>query len=232
MMSKAVSVIILAASAGKYVLAAIAAVLAGLAVLLYATSSDLVKLKLFKFDAYSSLFNGSWSYAKAKKRARLAMKREGKRMRTDFVPSVRQYQGDIAIGALVITISLTLFLIIMLFSQPSQATIFATSTVKYIVAAIVAVLVGLAVLLFAASSDMVKLKLFKFDAYSSLFRGSWSYAKAKKRARLAMKREGKRLSDVSREKMPETARRINRDIAIGALVIAVVLLVLLIIGVV
>ena len=117
-------------------------------------------------------------------------------------------------------------------SQTVLGIILATSVGKYIIAAVVAVLVGLAVLLYAASSNMVKLRLFKFDAYSSLFSGGWSYAKAKKRARLAMKREGKRLGEVSREKMPETARRINRDIAIGALAIAVVLVVLLILGVV
>lgn len=117
-------------------------------------------------------------------------------------------------------------------SQPSEGIIFATSTGEYVVAAIVAVLVGVAVLLFAASSDMVKLRLFKFDAYSSLFDGSWNYAKAKKRARMAMKREGKKLGEVTREKMPESARRINRDIAIGALAIAVMLVVLLILGVV
>lgn len=116
--------------------------------------------------------------------------------------------------------------------QSSLMVLVGASVGKYIVAAIVAILVGLAVLLYASSSDLVKLKLFKFDAYSSLFSGGWSYAKAKKRARLAVKREGKRLSETTREKMPETARRINRDIAIGALAIAIVLVVLLILGVV
>lgn len=103
---------------------------------------------------------------------------------------------------------------------------------RYVVAAIVAALVGLAVLLYASSSDLVKLKLFKFDAYSSLFSGGWSYAKAKKRARLAMRKGGKKLSETTRERMPEMARRVNRDIAIGALAIAIVLVVLLILGVV
>jgi len=108
----------------------------------------------------------------------------------------------------------------------------AASVGRYIVAAIVAVLVGLAVLLYASSSGLVKLKLFKVDAYSSLFSGGWSYAKAKKRARLAVKRGGEKLSETTREKMPEVARRFNRDIAIGALAIAIVLVVLLILGVV
>jgi hypothetical protein len=117
-------------------------------------------------------------------------------------------------------------------SQSLLMVLEAASVGKYIVAAIVAILVGFAVLLYASSSDLVKLKFFKFDAYSSLFSGGWSYAKAKKRARLAMKREGKRLSETSREKMPETAQHINRDIAVGALAIAIVLVVLLILGVV
>jgi hypothetical protein len=114
--------------------------------------------------------------------------------------------------------------------------------------------VGIAVLLFAASSDLIDMKLFKFDPHSQrypkearveywytrvakrfesfLLGGGWSYAKAKKRARMAMKKGGKKLGDTTREKMPSAARRFNRDIAIGALAIAVVLVVLLVLGVV
>jgi len=132
--------------------------------------------------------------------------------------------------------------------------IVAASAGKYVVAAIVAVLVGIAVLLFAASSDLIDMKLFKFDPHSQkypeeakveywyakaakrfesfLMGGGWSYAKAKKRARMAVKKGGKKLEDTTREKMPSAARRFNRDIAIGALAIAIVLVVLLVLGVV
>lgn len=116
--------------------------------------------------------------------------------------------------------------------QSLMMIIVGASVGRYIVAAFVAILVGIAVLLFAASSDLIDMKLFKFDAYSKLFSGGWSYAKAKKRARVAMKKGGKKLSETTREKMPAAARSFNRDIAIGALAIAVVLVVLLVLGVV
>lgn len=115
-----------------------------------------------------------------------------------------------------------------MFLQVEQVFIVEASVARDMFAAIVAALVGLSVLMYAAASDLFDLKLFKFDPYSSLFSGGWSYAKAKKRARITLKREGRRLRKVSRERMPEAVRRLNRDIALGALAIAIALVALLI----
>jgi len=114
----------------------------------------------------------------------------------------------------------------------------------------VAAAAGIAVLLYAASSDLFDLKLFKFDPmafrlpkqtrveywYTRAARrfeaflagGGWSYAKAKKRARLAFSREGRRLRQEARRLLPEAVRRLNRDIALGVLAIAITLVALLI----
>jgi hypothetical protein len=114
----------------------------------------------------------------------------------------------------------------------------------------VAAAAGIAVLLYAASSDLFDLKLFKFDPmafrlpkqtrveywYTRAARrfeaflagGGWSYAKAKKRARLAFSREGRRLRREARRLLPEAVHRLNRDIALGVLAIAITLVALLI----
>ncbi|MFW6113978.1 MAG: hypothetical protein ACOC78_03545 [Actinomycetota bacterium] len=121
-------------------------------------------------------------------------------------------------------------------------------------AAIVAALVGIAVIFYAAASDLFELKFFKFDPYSFslpketrveywytraarwfesfLFGGGWSYAKAKKRARITFKREGRRLRKESRKRLPAAARRLNRDLALGALAIAIALVALLVMSLV
>ncbi len=117
-------------------------------------------------------------------------------------------------------------------------------------AAFVAALAGVAVLLYAAASDLFQLKTFKFDPFSLryprearieywyvraarrfqafLAGGGWSYAKFKKRAKVSFKRDWRRLRRETRRMLPEAARRLNRDIALGALAIAVALVALLI----
>lgn len=121
-------------------------------------------------------------------------------------------------------------------------------------AVVVAALGGISVIFYAAASDLFELKLFKFDPYalrlpkrtrveywytrlakwfeSFLLGGGWSYAKAKKRAKVVFKREGRRLRSETRRMLPEAARRLNRDIALGALAIAIALLALLIVSLV
>ncbi|MBC7252416.1 MAG: hypothetical protein H5T72_00400 [Actinobacteria bacterium] len=119
-----------------------------------------------------------------------------------------------------------------------------------IFAAFIAALAGVAVLLYAAASDLFDLKFFKFDPFSLryprearieywyvraarrfqafLAGGGWSYAKLKKRAKVAFKRDWRRFRREARRMLPEAARRLNRDIALGALAIAVALVALLI----
>lgn len=121
---------------------------------------------------------------------------------------------------------------------------------KDIFAVLVAVLAGFAVLLYAAASNLFDLKFLKFDPMgfklpkqtrveywyvraarkfeSSLTGGGWSYAKLKKRAKLAFTKEGRRLRSETRKLLPEPVRRLNRDIALGVLAIAVTLVALLI----
>ncbi|MDY6795280.1 MAG: hypothetical protein SWK76_08380 [Actinomycetota bacterium] len=121
-------------------------------------------------------------------------------------------------------------------------------------AAVVAAMVGVGVIFYAAASDLFELKFFKFDPYSFslpketrieywytraarrfesfLLGGGWSYAKAKKRARMTFKKEGRRLRRESRKRLPEAARRLNRDLALGALAIAIALVALLIMSLV
>ncbi len=121
-----------------------------------------------------------------------------------------------------------------------------------LLAVLVAVLGGVAVIIYAAASELFELKFFKFDPFSlrlpketrveywytrgarkfwdALFSGSWSYAKLKKRAQVTMKLRGREFRKEARRRMPEQVRRLNRDIAIGALVIALVLVVLLLLN--
>ncbi|MDI7252391.1 MAG: hypothetical protein QME89_07505, partial [Actinomycetota bacterium] len=66
----------------------------------------------------------------------------------------------------------------------------------------------------------------RFQAF--LASGGWSYAKFKKRAKVAFKRDWRRFRRETRRMLPEAARRLNRDIALGALAIAVALVALLI----
>lgn len=119
-------------------------------------------------------------------------------------------------------------------------------------AVLVAVAGGLAVIVYAAASDLFQLKLFKFDPFSirlpkesrveywytqgakkfweALFSGGWSYAKLKKRARLAVRLRGREFRKEARRRMPEQWSRLNRDIAVGTMVIALVLVFLLILN--
>lgn len=117
-------------------------------------------------------------------------------------------------------------------------------------AALVAALAGIAVIFYAAASDLFELKIFKFDPFALrlpkqtrieywytraarwleafLAGGGWRYAKAKKRAKVSIKRDWRRFRSEARRLMPEAARRLNRDIALGALAIAIALVALLI----
>ncbi len=117
-------------------------------------------------------------------------------------------------------------------------------------AVLAAAAAGIAVLFYAAASDLFELKLFKFDPYSIklpkevrveywytraarwfeafLTGGGWRYAKAKKQAKVRIKGDWRRLRRETRRMLPEAARRLNRDIALGALAIAIVLVALLI----
>lgn len=119
-----------------------------------------------------------------------------------------------------------------------------------LLAAFIAALAGLAVICYAAASDLFRLKIFKFDPFALkyprearieywytraarrfeafLARGGWNYAKAKKQAKVAIKRDWRKLRREARRLMPEAAQRLNRDIALGALAIAVALVALLI----
>ena len=121
---------------------------------------------------------------------------------------------------------------------------------KDVFAAFMAGLAGFAVIIYAASSDLFDLKIFKFDPFvfklpretrvefwytraarkfeSILTGGGWNYAKAKKRARVVFKREGRRLRRETRKMLPEAVRRLNRDIALGTLAIAIILVALFI----
>jgi hypothetical protein len=121
---------------------------------------------------------------------------------------------------------------------------------KDVFAAFMAGLAGLAVILYAASSDLFDLKIFKFDPFaiklpretrieywytraakkfeSVLTGGGWSYAKVRKRVKVTFKREERRLRSETRRMLPEAVRRLNRDIALGALAIAITLVALLI----
>ena len=123
---------------------------------------------------------------------------------------------------------------------------------KDLLAVMVAALGGMAVIAYAAASELFELKLFKFDPFSlripketrveywytrgarkfweALFSGGWSYAKFKKRARVAVKLRGREFRREARRRMPEQVRRLNRDIAIGTLVIALVLVALLVLN--
>lgn len=144
-------------------------------------------------------------------------------------------------------------------------------------AILLAALAGIAVLFYAAASDLFELKLFKFDPYSFklprgvkveywytrtarkvwswlsikppketrvdywytravrrfesfLADGGWRYAKAKKQAKVRVKRDWRSMRKQTRALLPEAARRLNRDIALGALAIAIVLVVLLVVS--
>jgi len=119
-------------------------------------------------------------------------------------------------------------------------------------AILVAALAGVAVLVYAAASGLFELKLFKFDPYSLklpreskveywytraaksfesfLASGGWSYAKAKKQARVRMKRDWRNMRKQTRVVLPEAVKKLNRDIALGALAIAIVLVALIVVS--
>jgi hypothetical protein len=119
-------------------------------------------------------------------------------------------------------------------------------------AVLVAALAGIAVLLYAAAADLFELKFFKFDPYSLKFpkearveywytraakrlesflaSGGWSYAKAKKQARVRVKRDWRSMRKQTRTILPEAVKKLNRDIALGALAIAIVLVALIIVS--
>jgi hypothetical protein len=142
-------------------------------------------------------------------------------------------------------------------------------------AVLMAALAGIAVLLYAAASNLFELKLFKFDPHairlprearveywytraarrfwswlsmkppketrvdywytrsarrfeSFLADGGWRYAKVKKQAKVRVKGDWKGVRRRTRAMLPDAVRRLNRDIALGALAIAVVLVALLV----
>jgi hypothetical protein len=124
-------------------------------------------------------------------------------------------------------------------------------TAKDIFAVLVGLLAGFAVLLYAASSDLFELKFFKFNpkafklpkqtrveywytksarrVESTLTGGGWSYARFKKWAKVAFSRERRRLRRQARKMLPDAVKRLNRDIALGVLAIAIVLVALILI---
>ncbi|MEW6552803.1 MAG: hypothetical protein AB1384_00760 [Actinomycetota bacterium] len=144
-------------------------------------------------------------------------------------------------------------------------------------AVMVAALAGIAVLIYAASSDLFELKLFKFDPRAAklpretrveywytraarrfwswlsvkppketrvdywytraarrfevfLAEGGWRYAKVKKQAGVRVKRDWRSMRKQTRAVLPDAARRLNRDVALGALAIAIVLVALLVVS--
>ncbi len=62
-----------------------------------------------------------------------------------------------------------------------------------------------------------------------LFDSGWRYAKAKKRARVTFKKGYREMKKTAREKVPGAIRRMNRDIAVGALIITITLVAFLLI---
>jgi hypothetical protein len=119
-------------------------------------------------------------------------------------------------------------------------------------AVLIAALAGIAVLVYAAASDLFDLKLFKFDPravrlpkeakveywYTRSARrleqfladGGWRYAKAKKQAGVRVKRDWRSMRKQTRTVLPDAVKRLNRDIALGALAIAIVLVALLLVS--
>jgi hypothetical protein len=120
---------------------------------------------------------------------------------------------------------------------------------KDIFAVVIAAAAGFAVIIYAAASDLFDLKIFKFDPYafklpketrveywyvraakrfeSFLSSGGWSYAKAKKKAKVSVKRDWRKLRKETRRILPDAVRRLNRDIAMGALALVIALVALL-----
>jgi hypothetical protein len=144
---------------------------------------------------------------------------------------------------------------------------------------LVALVGAVGVILYAASSDLFDLKLFKFDPsrarvpkrarveywysdlarrwfgalfaskekmpkqarveywysdlarrwYDFLFKGGWRYASSKKTARVSMKQGWREWRKLVRKRMPEEVRRLNRDIALGVLILLVMLVAFLLI---
>ncbi len=112
---------------------------------------------------------------------------------------------------------------------------------KDLLATLVALAGAAGVILYAASSELFDLKLFKFDPtrmrwpqeariehwyaglarrwFDFLFKGGWRYASTKKSAKVGMKRGFRDLRRLMRKRMPEEFRRMNRDMALGALVL-------------
>ncbi len=79
---------------------------------------------------------------------------------------------------------------------------------------------------FTAALRMAK----RFESF--LADGGWRYAKAKKQAKVRVKRDWRSMRRETRRAMPEAVKRLNRDLALGALAIAIVLVALLIISLV
>ncbi len=114
---------------------------------------------------------------------------------------------------------------------------------KDLLAALVALAGAAGVLLYASSSELFDLKLFKLDTdrfkvpkqarveywysglarrwFDFLFKGGWKYASTKKTARVGMKRGFREMRRFLKERMPEEFRRMNRDMALGALVLLI-----------
>ena len=120
---------------------------------------------------------------------------------------------------------------------------------KDIFAVVIAAAAGFAVIIYAAASDLFDLKIFKFDPFafklpketrveywyvraakrfeSFLSSGGWSYAKAKKKAKVTAKRDWRRFRKETRRMLPDAVKRLNRDVAMGALVLVIALVALL-----
>jgi len=62
-----------------------------------------------------------------------------------------------------------------------------------------------------------------------LLDSGWAYAKAKKRAQVAFKRGYREMKISTKEKAPKVFKLMNRDIAVGALIIAITLVAFLLI---
>ena len=150
---------------------------------------------------------------------------------------------------------------------------------KDLFALLVALAGAIGVILYAASSDLFDLKLFKIDPtrakvpkqarveywytglarrwfgflftskenmprqarveywytglarrwYDFLFKGGWRYASSKKTARLTVKRGWRDWRKLIRKNMPEEVSHLNRDMALGALVLLIMLVAFLLI---
>jgi hypothetical protein len=120
-----------------------------------------------------------------------------------------------------------------------------------LLALVVAAMGAIGIILYASASELFDLKLLKLDPlqmrvpreirieywytrlakrfYAFLFEGGWKYALGKKQAKVSIKRGYREFRKASKERLPEAVRKLNRDIALGTLVITVMLVAFLLI---